>query len=242
MDGTLFECTNDNMSSPIAFDKKSQVRNFLIKLHQMLSHVNRVSILSRRIGIIMEGLYSSETAVRCLDVGCGDMKIAENISSLYPRTAWQCIDLYDLPEDMLGDERWSKYKKYDGKHFPFADKSVDILLFCDVLHHAANIPDLLQEAARVGKRIIIKDHFEYSYYSRLVLKMMDFVGNWGYGVPLPHRYFTPSDFKELCASASLSEERMETGVDLYSHLPVVRRLLKPEWHFIAVLRPVCDRC
>ncbi|MEJ2697485.1 MAG: methyltransferase domain-containing protein [Candidatus Sulfobium sp.] len=225
------------MSSPIASDKKGSIRNFMIGLHQRLSHVKRVSILSRRIGVIIGGLYSHEATIRCLDAGCGDMKIAEGVNRLCSRTDWQCIDLYDLPEHMRKNGRWSKYQKYDGRHFPFSDASFDIVLFCDVLHHATNIPDLLRDAARVGRRIIIKDHFEYSFYSRVMLKVMDFIGNWGYGVPLPRKYFTPVSFQELCSSVGLSAAQLETGIDLYSHLPVIRHLLKPEWHFIAVLRP-----
>ena len=174
--------------------------------------------------------------MRCLDVGCGDLGILERIQNAIPETVWQGLDIYDLPGHLTDDPKWNCYLKFNGRDFHFPDQSVEIVLFCDMLHHAnESIPYLMKEACRVGKTVIIKDSFEYSLYSRLMLKAMDFVGNWGYGVPLPEKYFTIHSFKSLCGRSGFEIKKMDIGVQLYGHLPVLRDILRPEWQFFAVL-------
>jgi SAM-dependent methyltransferase len=229
------------MSSPIASSKKNVLRKYLIGMHQKLSHNHRIHILARRIAAIIAQTISTPESIRCLDIGCGDMKISEFIQELDPRTVWNCIDLYDLPEELKKSDKWSRYQKYDGRHIPFGDKSIDIVMLCDVLHHAGgDAAGLLREASRVGRTIIVKDHFEYSLYSHTVLKALDFLGNWGYGVALPERYFSRNNFEKLCLSSGLKVRNIEVGVDLYSHLLVMKYLLKSKWHFIAILES-CER-
>jgi hypothetical protein len=64
---------------------------------------------------------------------------------------------------------------------------------------------------------------------------MDFVGNWAYGIGVPERYFTESSFRNLVAEQRLAVTVLECGLELYDHLPVVGKLLRPSWQFIAVL-------
>ncbi|MDP3221885.1 MAG: hypothetical protein Q8M96_01995, partial [Rubrivivax sp.] len=91
-------------------------------------------------------------------------------------------------------------------------------------------------AARVGHSVLIKDHFEYGWLSRQALRAMDFVGNFGYGVSIPDRYFDHSSFTDLCGSAGVACQRVEVGLKMYEHLPVLRSVLRPEWHFFATCR------
>jgi hypothetical protein len=145
--------------------------------------------------------------------------------------------VHPLPSSLAADSRWSKYRQFDGKLIPYGNAELDVALFCDVLHHTPeNTPQLLAEAGRVARRVIVKDHFEYGFYSRSMLRLMDFVGNWGYGISVPERYFTRDGFTQLAHQQGLIVESLSCGMMLYEHLPVVRTLLRPAWHFIAVLR------
>jgi len=226
------------MSSPLAkrHDEKNLAHKFLNALHQNLSHSRRIETLSRHlIGYIRE-VVGDRKEVRCMDVGCGDLGILERIQNAVPETVWQGLDIYDLPRSFSGDPKWKCYRKFNGRDFPLEDNSIDIVLFSDMLHHAnENIPYLMKEAHRVGKTVIIKDSFEYSLYSRFMLMGMDIVGNWGYGVPLPKKYFTIESFKSLCQNSGFRIIEMEIGVQIYGHLPILRNILRPEWHFFAVL-------
>jgi hypothetical protein len=69
-----------------------------------------------------------------------------------------------------------------------------------------------------------------------MLRLMDFVGNWGYGISVPESYFTREGFARLVAQQGIVITSLDCGLELYEHLPVVRTVLRPDWHFIAVLR------
>jgi len=210
------------MSSPIVKIRKTFLNSALVRTHQILSHHTRSYILSCIISEQIKSLFPKELLIKCLDVGCGDMKIAEMIRSKSPNTAWSCIDVHDLPDSLINEEQWNKYSKFDGVNLPFDDQSFDVILFCDVLHHdEKNIIKLIKEAARVGHFIIIKDHFEYGCYSRQMLRLMDFLGNWGYGVSVPSRYFNEIQFESLCSEAGCNEIRRIKNISLYEHIPIL---------------------
>lgn len=209
----------------------------MVKAHQTLSHGSRVRHLAALLAEIIERHTDGMPVVRCLDVGCGDMTLAEQIQERYPRITWHCIDIYELPSGLSDEERWKKYSCFDGHHLPFDDKTFDIVLFCDVLHHSGTeVRHLLSEAARVADFVLVKDHFEGSAYSRLMLWLMDIVGNWGYGVALPRRYFSYGSFQRLAGESKLEFVEMKRGIDLYAHLPLIRNLFRSSWQFIALLK------
>ena len=224
------------MSSPIALDHKDAPKKALVGLHRTLSHGHRVGVLAQRIAMRIETLVP-HGPTKCLDIGCGDMTIAEAIHDHTSRTDWRCIDVHPLPPGLSEHARWQKYLAFDGQTIPYGDREFDVAVLCDVLHHTpATAAQLLAEAARVARHVIVKDHFEYGAYSRSMLRLMDFVGNWGYGISVPERYFTREGFVRLAAQQGLVITSLDCGLELYEHLPVVRTVLRPDWHFIAVLR------
>lgn len=225
------------MSSPIANKDKGAVKKALIDFHQKASHNHRVDKLSTLIGDIIGKLFPEKESIQCLDIGCGDMTIAENIQLKNSKTNWTCIDIYPLPEELKDDPKWQKYREFDGSTIPFGDNHFQASLFCDVMHHIPG--DLiinLKEAARVSEYVVIKDHFEKSLYSRTMLQLMDIVGNWGYGVSIPKRYFSKKRFEALAATCGLEIVEMHPEVSLYEHNALFNAILRPGWQFIAVLR------
>lgn len=180
--------------------------------------------------------HDSEKPILALDVGCGDMTLAESISSKNAAFHWTCTDIHDLPPQLQITEKWKKYRRFDGITLPFGDGEFDVVLFSDVLHHCLpKAESLLSEAARVGRFVVIKDHFEYGFYSRQMLRLLDFVGNYGYGVVLPQRYFTRESFHRTFRQAGLKEHAILNNLDLYSEMPLLRWFLRKSWQFIAVL-------
>lgn len=222
------------MSSPIARTTRSKTSALLIDGHQKLSHSHRTEILAQLLGATISDMGESP---QCLDIGCGDMTIAEMIAKVVPKSRWQCLDLYPLPVELAGSARWQKYLQFDGLKLPFADQSIDVALFCDVLHHMpTNVQEcMLLEAARVAKHVVIKDHFEYGFWSRAWLRAMDFVGNWAYGVSVPKRYFNRAGFLMMMERAGLKTSSIQIGIDLYRHIPIARHLLRKKWQFVAVM-------
>jgi SAM-dependent methyltransferase len=226
------------MSSPIARSYKTLVQRKAIAAHHYLSHRHRVEVLARLFAEIISLGFKGRKEVRCIDIGCGDMTIAESIRTLAPMTTWVCTDLHPLPEALKKEAQWKKYVQFDGKSLPFEEKTFQVGLLCDVLHHVRDQGnELLRETARVADIVIVKDHFEEGMWSRTILKMMDVLGNWGYGVSMPHSYLTKEYFSQMCRHIALQEMSRREGIPLYGHLPwVFQKLLNPRWQFVAVLK------
>jgi hypothetical protein len=164
------------------------------------------------------------------------MTLAEAIEARAPHTDWQCIDLHAVPPGAGNDARWSKYRSFDGRTIPYGDDEFDVALLCDVLHEAPeDAARLLAEAARVANRVLVKDHFEDGAYSRTMLRLVDLVGS-GRGTGVAQRYFTREGFVRLANEQRLVITALDSGLDLYEHVPVVGTLLRPDWQFLAVLR------
>ena len=113
----------------------------------------------------------------------------------------------------------------------------DAVTLVDTLHHADDPELLLREALRVGRRVVVKDHFEHGRVSRALLQLLDYLGNRAYGVPVPGRYFTPASFAALVERAAGPGWRSEVapGLDLYAHIPLASLVLRPNLHFVASL-------
>lgn len=218
-------------------ETKGFVKNNLKTIHHSLSHNNRVGILATECAEMLSTVVASQKEIKALDIGCGDMQLTELIDHKNSITInWNCIDIFDPPVDSE-DEKWKKYKKFNGQDIPFENDSFDVAMFCDVLHHdQKNAGHLLTEAKRVAKYILIKDHFEYGFFSRTTLRAMDWVGNYAYDVAIPKRYYSESLFDDLVKQQGLGIENIKVGINLYGHLPVLGNILSPKWQFIALLK------
>lgn len=226
------------MSSPLARPRRHPLKDAVVRLHQKTSHHHRIDTLAQLLAETLERTVPGTGSIRCLDIGCGDMTLAESIAARLPRTAWHCIDIHPLAESLTADPRWAKYQQFDGCTINAATHAYHAAFFCDVMHHIpGDLIANLREAARVSEWVIIKDHFEYSRYSRTLLQLMDVVGNWGYDISIPRRYFNRSRFEELVKACGLEIAELKVGIELYRHNALFHRLLRPQWQFIAVLRP-----
>lgn len=224
------------MSSPIAKNDKSGFDKALIAGHQTLSHGHRVRCLVEVFSQQLDSL-GLEGSLQLLDVGCGDMSLARGLAEAIPGIKTTCVDIYPPPslEKQSQDPFWKNYEQFDGWTLPYDKGSFDVAIFSDVLHHVP--PDrlicILESAARAARFVLIKDHFEYGYWSRQCLRAMDFIGNYGYGVSVPDHYFTPESFVSVIERSGLAIDQLVPGIRLYDHLPIVRSILAPRWQFIA---------
>ena len=80
----------------------------------------------------------------------------------------------------------------------------------DVLHHIGlennkKIFEIIIRLKRKSKFLIIKDHFQYGFFSNLALIMMDFVGNYGDSVKIPKTYFNITTFENFLSKLNFKE-------------------------------------
>lgn len=226
------------MSSPIAKKTKSTLEKAVINSHQKLSHNSRIDYLSNLFTGLLDELPLEE--IKILDIGCGDMSIAENLMEHNKKITATCLDTYPLPQEYKGDARWEKYVSFDGRNIPFEDQKFDVAILCDVLHHDFEYAELLvKQAARVAKYVIIKDHFEYGMISRQTLRLMDFIGNWGYGVSIPDRYFSQTTYQDLLKKQpQLEEVKRVCPIPLYKHNFLFNIICPGKLQYISVLKKI----
>jgi SAM-dependent methyltransferase len=123
---------------------------------------------------------------------------------------------------------------FDGKSIPYGEDSFDVVMFVDVLHHAAQPVTLLREAGRVARHaIIIKDHLAEGSLDYLTLRIMDWVGNARHGVALPYNYWSIAKWHRVFDEIGLRINSWESNLKLYP-LPA-DLILGRSLHFIALL-------
>ncbi len=214
------------MSSPNARERPTRAQRALIGFHQRAAH-------GRRVRLLVEALRPRvPSRSSLLDLGCGDLRIAAGLREACGLR--RCVGA-DVWPARVSPPPGCEYRALDlAKPLPWRAAEFDVVLLIDVLHHAREPAELLREALRVGGVVLVKDHYEYGRGSRLVLRLLDWLGNRAYGVPVPGRYFTPATFDALLLEVSAQAE-IDVGLDLYGHIPFGRLVAPPELHFIARL-------
>jgi len=195
----------------------------------LLKVVHHNLIFSRRVGVLAESL-AAHMPCNCsvLDIGCGDGTISSLIAARRPGIQIRGIEIKPRPTCRI------ECTLFDGAHIPFPDRSVDLCMFVDVLHHTECISSLLAEASRVSKRfVVLKDHLSENQLDFFTLKFMDWVGNWAHGVAIPYNYQCRAAWDSLFASSGLKPVVWVDHVPLYPF--PFDKIFGRKLHFIALL-------
>jgi SAM-dependent methyltransferase len=180
------------------------------KKNGVIGAVHDRFIFSRRTRVLADHLASLiPSGSHVLDVGCGDGTIDCLIKERQPDVEIEGIDPLLRPQVHI------PVRVFDGAHIPYPDRSFDVVLFVDVLHHTADPRILLREAERVGKALLIKDHFREGLLANETLRLMDWVGNARHGVALPFNYWPESEWIAAFDELGLNTRTMKRKLDLY---------------------------
>lgn len=225
------------MSLPSVFKIPRWFDRALVNIHAGAAHNRHVKLLAELIWDRIAAVYKGSEAIRCLDIRCGEMAIISTIAKSHSKITWVGIDVNPLPDYMRSSSLWTRYERFNGTRIDMKTQSFDVGILTDVLNRLPTIKqlELLQEAARVCKVVIVKDHMEYGLISRLALMAMDLLGDQGRRVRAPRRYFSRHRFDSIVRVAGLKCQRIDVGIQLYGNLPLIRTLLRPKWQFIAVI-------
>lgn len=153
---------------------------------------------------------------RVLDVGCGNGTLGAALLADAGCPAGVVVE--GLERVARGGEP-IKVHAYDGKVMPLEDKSVDVVIVADVLHHEEEPDRLLRECVRVSRRlVIIKDHRISGGLSKGRVSLMDWAANAPYGVPCLFRYNTLEQWRSEPGKFGATIEHELTSMDLYPGL------------------------
>lgn len=180
------------------------MRKLVGALHAPLVFDRRTRVLSEALA----GLLPPQASV--LDVGCGDGTISAMIAAARPDVAMRGVDVMVRPQTRILVEL------FDGRTLPAADRSVDVVMFVDVLHHTDDPAVLLREAARVARRmVLLKDHTRDGVLAGARLRFMDWVGNAPHGVVLPYNYWPEARWRASFAALGLTVAAWRREIGLY---------------------------
>lgn len=174
-------------------------------LHGRLVSGRRVSVLADHVA------RQLPRGARVLDVGCGDAQISARVAELRPDLEISGVEVWRRPETALPVD------EFDGERIPFADRSVDAVVFVDVLHHTKDPEVLLREAARVARScIVIKDHNLDGWLAGPTLRFMDRFGNPAEGVDFPYNYWPRSRWQEAFGRLGLRVTSWSEDLGLFA--------------------------
>ena len=89
-----------------------------------------------------------------LDIGTGSSISIHYFARNFPNIKFITTDIADMRQ-----ERELPFVLFDGITLPFDDKSFDLTVLNEVLHHTDDPEPVLKEAKRVGNAIFVVEHF-----------------------------------------------------------------------------------
>ena len=197
----------------------------------LLDKVHGNYVFGRRVQVLTRELADQlPRDARVLDVGCGDGTIAKLLLEARPDIQIEGIDVLVRPDTKV------PVKEFDGKHIPHPDKSFDVVMFVDVLHHTEDPNVLLAEARRVARKaVVLKDHCKDGLLANTTLRFMDWVGNARHGVVLPYLYWPEAEWRAAFEKHGLTPQAWRPSLHLYTW--PFSMVFDRKLHFVARLAP-----
>jgi len=190
---------------PMTSAPQSWPLSWIARSHHALVFGRRARVLANALTPLIPAEARS-----LLDIGCGDGTIANLIAERRPELAVEGVEVIPRPSCRV------PCRAFDGAKLPFPDRSFDVCLFVDVLHHTTDVKQLLREAARVSRTcVVLKDHLSESAFDHATLRAMDWIGNRPHGVTLTYSYQSLGQWREHFSACSLRASQLSTALPIY---------------------------
>jgi len=138
-----------------------------------------------------------------IDIGSGNGYIGAQIAKDY-KSDVTGIDVIDYNKSDI------KFRIFDGKKIPFKDNSFDYSIIMEVLHHCDNQDEILKEASRVGRQVIVFEDIYENKFHLFFIKLYDIIGNIRHGVNIPFNFRTDKYWKNKFMEFGMELLEMET--------------------------------
>jgi len=216
-------------------EKKNFFQKFLSYLRLKVLQKER----EKKIADILYKIIKNKKKISICDYGAGfNPDIIRFLAKKINYTRIHCYDFYNNKQlSLLNNNTLNiEFKKIES--FKKTKKKYDIVIIIDVLHHIGIenkiIKKILVNLKLKSKILIIKDHFEDSYFSRLLIQFMDWIGNYKDNVKIPKKYYTKRKFKETLETCNFKNYRISQNHKIYSNKFLF--FSQKKLHFIAIIK------
>ncbi len=193
---------------------------------------DRIKRISKTVADISRKIAKkNKKKLSVLDFGCGSMEVSKKLKDKKFIKNIIGTDIFDHDYENQNIKYISKKKLFRSKI-----KKFDLIISIDVLHHIGieKSHKVLKKLSNYSKYILIKDHFEFGFFSRHLLRFVDFYANYAYGVKIPRKYFTKNSWKNMLKKTNLKEiYRIE---NFQQHDGLFNYILNKRHHFVSVLK------
>jgi len=201
-------------------------------LHQLMKKLHAPIYESRLRALVDAVVPHLRAGDRALDVGCGFGQLGRALLDS-PKCPAD-VHIRGLERAARGDEM-IEMDVYAGGTMPYDDRSFDVVIVADVLHHEHDPNALLCECVRVTQRlVIIKDHQRRGLFAQQRIALIDWAANAPYGVPCLYRYNTLQQWRDSHQQHNLTLIDERTAMNLYP--PIVNMLFGRSLQYLAVLQ------
>ena len=221
-------------------------RKSLSNFKEIISQKYRREVLSNIICEEVSKLISikKNSTIKFLDYGSGYnpiliKQIINKLSKKYETTNFKayCYDFYSEKYlKLLNKDRNIIFKNLNDLD---NDDQYDFCLIVDVLHHIGvedidKISQLIKKLKLKSQFLILKDHFQFGFFSNLLLVSMDFFSNYGDGTKIPKTYFSTKTFEKLLVKSNLNEIKRINNRKYYKwYWPYINN---EKFQFISILK------
>jgi SAM-dependent methyltransferase len=142
-------------------------------------------------------------AARVLDFGSGDGWFADQFQKTGRAKDLLPVDVFRRKEPII------EPMLYDGNRLPFPDRSFDLTYSVDVLHHCPDPTASLRDLLRVtGRWFLLKDHTWKNRLGKMVLAVLDEIGNRRFGVRCLYRHQREWEWSETLKAEGFEMARL----------------------------------
>lgn len=210
--------------------KSNRLFIYAISFLRFLFRADRVKVLNYLISDVISNVPIKKPSM--INYGSGNSMLSEFL--LKRKIISKYIDL-----DIFSDDDRKNYINLSNVDISKLNlKKHDIGCCIDVLHHcnASEQEQILSFLKKKSKYILIKDHFEFSIFSRFILIVADIFGNYFYDVSIPNKYYKRQEFQILLAKMGFKQSNIRIITPLKIYNDFISLILKPKYQFFCLIK------
>ena len=212
--------------------KKNNFLFYFFNFLRIVASGRRDKLLEKKVFSHLKNLKIKKISL--LDFGCGSLKFTKELIKKKIVNKSVCVDTYNYNLKNNNSIKYIKLNEWET--IKYKKNNFDVVILIDVLHHVGvnNSEKLLKKLSHISKFVLVKEHFEYGFFSRQLLRLADFYGNFAQGVNIPNIYFDNQSWHQLLKKTNLKQLCLER--DVQQHKGLFNMIITPKHHFVSILK------